>query len=68
MKPQGTGQIFMRLSRVFTPDTEIETIRGVRKGVLVNKDFLGNITIETSPGVEETFKAEDIRKVTPIAK
>ena len=34
----------------------------------VKKDFFGAITIETSPGVEQTFKAEDIRKMTPISK
>ena len=68
LKANGTGQIFLSLPRVFTPDTEIETIRGIYRGVLVKKDFFGAITIETSPGVEQTFKSEDIRKVTPISK
>ena len=68
IKANGTGQLFLSLPRVFTPDTEIETIRGIYRGVLVKKDFFGAITIETSPGVEQTFKPEDIRKVTPISK
>lgn len=68
IKPNGTGQLFLSLPRVFTPDTEIETIRGIYRGVLVKKDFFGAITIETSPGVEQTFKPEDIRKVTPIER
>ena len=68
IKPNGTGQLFLSLRRVFTPDTEIETIRGIYRGVFVKKDFFGAITIETSPGVEQTFKAEDIRKMTPITK
>jgi len=68
VKANGTGQIFLSLPRVFTPDTEIETIRGIYRGVLVKKDFFGAITIETSPGVEQTFKPEDIRKVTPISR
>ena len=68
IKPNGTGQLFLSLKRVFTPDTEIETIRGIYRGVFVKKDFFGAITIETSPGVEQTFKAEDIRKMTPISK
>ncbi|MBR1588437.1 MAG: PEGA domain-containing protein [Kiritimatiellae bacterium] len=68
IKANGTGQLFLSLPRVFTPDTEIETIRGIYRGVLVKKDFFGAITIETSPGVEQTFKPDDIRKVTPISR
>ena len=68
IKPNGTGQLYLSLPRIFTPDTEIETIRGIYRGVLVKKDFFGAITIETSPGVEQTFKADDIRKVTPISQ
>ncbi len=64
----GTAQVFLVLPRVFTPDTLIETIRGIYRGVLVKKDFFGAITIETSPGIEQTFKPEEIRKVTPISK
>ncbi len=62
-----TGRLFVRLSRVFQADTEIETGRGVHRGVLVEKDFLGNVTLEIAPGVQQTFRAEDIRKVTPLA-
>lgn len=68
IKPNGTGQVFLALPRIFTPDTEIETIRGVYRGVFVRKDFFGSITIETSPGVEQTFKPDDIRKVKTLAK
>ncbi len=68
VKSQDTAKLFFRLSRIFTPDTEIETSRGIYRGVLTNKDFFGNLTLETSPGVEQTFKADDIRKVKPIQK
>ena len=68
VKPRDTGRVFLRLARVFTPDTEVETSRGIHKGVLVDKDFLGNLTLETAPGVEQVFKAEDIRKVRALAK
>ena len=68
VKANDTGKLFLRLSRVFAPDTEVETGRGIYRGVLVNKDFFGNITLETTPGVEQTFKAEEIRKVRPLAK
>ncbi len=68
VKAKDTGKLFVKLSRIFRADTEVETIRGVHRGVLIEKDFLGNITLEVSPGVQQTFRKEDIRKVTPIAK
>ena len=68
IKANGTEQAYFTLSRIFTPDTEIETIRGVYRGVFVKKDFFGAITLEMSPGVEQTFKSEDIRKMRTLAK
>ena len=68
VRANGTEQVYFTLSRIFTPDTEIETIRGVYRGVFVKKDFFGAITREISPGVEQTFKAEDIRKMKTLAK
>ena len=68
VKANGTEQAFFTLARIFTPDTEIETIRGVYRGVFVKKDFFGAITLEMSPGVEQTFKAEDIRKMKTLEK
>ena len=68
MKAKETGRLFVRLVRVFQADTEVETIRGVHRGVLVEKDFLGNITLEVSPGVQQTFRKEEIRKVTSLAR
>ena len=68
VKAKETGRLFVRLVRVFQADTEVETIRGVHRGVLVEKDFLGNITLEVSPGVQQTFRKEEIRKVTSLAR
>lgn len=68
VKANGTEQVYFKLARIFTPDTEIETIRGVYRGVFVKKDFFGAITLEMSPGVEQTFKAEDIRKMKTLEK
>ena len=68
VKAKDTGRLFLKLHRIFTPDTEIETIRGIHKGVLVEKDFAGNVTLETSPGVHQTFRQEDIRKVTTLGR
>ena len=68
VKAKDTGKLFFKLHRIFTPDTEIETIRGIHKGVLVEKDFAGNVTLETSPGVHQTFRQDEIRKVTALGK
>ena len=70
VKANDTSKLFIKLPRVFTPDTEVITTwnRDGIRGVLVNKDYLGNITIETSPGISTTIKAEDIRSVQPLMK
>jgi len=66
VKSRETFQLYARLTRIFTPDTIVDTTRGIVKGVLVNKDPLGNLVIETAPGVQQTIPASDIRKVTTI--
>lgn len=66
VKPKDTGKLFVKLVRIFTADTEIETIRGIHRGVLIEKDFLGNVTLEVSPGVQNTFRADEIRKMRVI--
>lgn len=70
VKASDTSKLYLKLPRVFTPDTEVITTwnRDGIRGVLVNKDYLGNLTIETSPGVSTTIKAEDIRSVKPLLK
>lgn len=68
VKSKDTGKLFLRLQRIFTPDTEVETVNGSHVGVLVEKDYFGNITLETSPGVRRTFPQETIRKVVPLSK
>lgn len=68
VKAHDTGKIAFKLRRIFTPNTEIETIRGIYRGVFVEKDYVGNVTLETSPGVQQTFRQEDIRKIAPIGK
>lgn len=66
VKAKDTGRLTVKLQRIFQADTELETISGVHRGALVEKDFLGNVTIEVSPGVQQTFRKEDIRKIRPL--
>lgn len=66
VKAKDTGKLTVKLPRIFQADVELETLSGVHRGALVEKDFLGNITIEVSPGVQQTFRKEDIRKVKSL--
>lgn len=66
VKAKDTGKLVVKLQRLFQPDTELETVSGIHRGVLVERDFLGNIMLEVSPGVQQTFRKEDIRKIKSL--
>ena len=51
-----------RLRRIFKPDVEIITARGVYTGVLL-KRAAGSVTVEVRPGITQSFKQEEIRKI-----
>lgn len=65
VQAQKTLELNLRLPRVFAPDTEVETTRGIYRGVLVSSSPEG-LTIETKPGIMQTFPQSDIRRTTPI--
>ena len=60
-----TSQHSVRLKRVFTPDTELETIRGVKLGVLVEMrtDY---VVMEVREGIIQSFPRSEVRKITPL--
>lgn len=62
-----TTQVNVRLKKQFAPDTEVETVRGVYKGMLINTSPVG-VTIETRPGIEQFIPQADIRSIVPIEK
>ena len=66
VKSRDTAKVYVKLSRIFTPDTEVETIRGVYRGVLVSNDPFAGITLEVSPGVRQTYPHGDIRKINTL--
>jgi len=60
-------EVNIKLPRIFSPDTEIDTTHGIYRGVLVSSSYEG-ITLELRPGIMQTFPHADIRRKTPIAK
>lgn len=65
--PKKTVEVNIRLPRVFTPDTEVETTRGIYRGVLVSVSPEG-LTLEIRPGITQTIPQSDIRRKTPITE
>jgi len=55
-----------RLRRRFIPDYEVITDKAVHRGVLVVIDPVGNVKLETAPGVFKTIPAGDIKTRRPI--
>ena len=67
---KGTASVTVVLKRLFVPDTEIETIQGTtRRGVLIGDGKeLDGVHLEVSPGVEQVFPHDTVRKMRPIPK
>ena len=66
--PKGTASVTIVLKRLFVPDTEIETVQGTtRRGVLIGdgKEVDG-VHLEVSPGVEQVFPHDSIRKLRQL--
>ncbi len=59
--------IVIKLRSIFIPDTKVETTTGVRPyvGILISNGPEG-LVLETKPGIRQTFRQEDIRKVEAI--
>jgi hypothetical protein len=65
--PKQSLEVSIRLPRVFTPDTEVETTHGTYRGVLVSSSPEG-LTLEIRPGITQTIPQGDIRRKTPITQ
>jgi len=67
VKAKETSVVKVRLAKVFAPDVEVETVHRVYRGMLISRGAEG-VTIEISPGVEQTFPNADVRRVQPIER
>ena len=61
VKSKQSSEVNIRMPRVFLADTEVETVHGTYRGMLVSAspDY---IVIEIRPGITQTIRQVDVRK------
>ena len=67
VEPKQSLEVNVKLSRIFTPDTEVETTHGIYRGILVSASPEA-LTLEIRPGIMQTIPQSDIRRKAPIEK
>ena len=61
------GVSFMpRLKRVFIADTEIETVNGTYRGVLMDSDNPDTYRLEVKEGIMQDFRKADVRSIKSL--
>jgi hypothetical protein len=66
IKKEQTVTLHQKLVRRFIPNYEVKTRSGVERGVLVERDVLGNIRLEVRPGILKTIAADQIVSHRPL--
>lgn len=56
----------LRLKRIFIPDTEIETVSGTYRGVLVDSNNPDTYRLEVKEGIMQDFRKVDVRTIKSI--
>lgn len=59
-------KINLRLKRIFIPDTEIETVTGTYRGVLVDSDNPDTYRLEVKEGIMQDFRKADVRTIKSL--
>lgn len=60
------AQFSPRLKRVFIPDTEIETVNGSYRGVLMDSDNPDTYRLEVKEGITQDFRKADVRTIKSL--
>ena len=60
------SQFNPKLKRVFIPDTEIETVNGRCRGVLMDSDNPDTYRLEVKEGIMQDFRKADVRSIKSI--
>lgn len=56
----------LRLKRIFIPDTEIETVSGVYRGVLMDSNNPDTYRLEVKEGIMQDFRKADVRTIKSL--
>lgn len=56
----------LRLKRIFIPDTEIETVSGTYRGVLVDSNNPDTYRLEVKEGIMQDFRKADVRTIKTL--
>jgi hypothetical protein len=56
----------LRLKRIFIPDTEIETVSGTYRGVLVDSNNPDTYRLEVKEGIMQDFRKADVRTIKSL--
>ena len=59
-------QFAPKLKRVFIPDTEIETVNGTYRGVLMDSDNPDTYRLEVKEGIAQDFRKADVRTIKTL--
>ena len=60
------AQFAPKLKRVFIPDTEIETVNGTYRGVLMDSDNPDTYRLEVKEGITQDFRKADVRTIKTL--
>ena len=59
-------QFNVRMKRIFIPDTEIETVNGTYRGVLMESDNPDTYRLEVKEGITQDFRKTDVRNIKTL--
>ncbi len=54
------------MKRIFIPDTEIETVNGTYRGVLMESDNPDTYRLEVKEGITQDFRKTDVRNIKTL--
>lgn len=66
IEPNRASKVNLKLKRVFIPDTEIETVSGTYRGVLMDSDNPGTYRLEVKEGIMQDFLKNDVRSIKTL--
>ena len=60
------SKLNLRLKRIFIPDTEIETVSGTYRGVLMDSGNPDTYRLEVKEGITQDFSKADVRTIKSL--